>query len=126
VVKRLLGWAAGSSESGVQGRPFQSVSPSAGLGQALPPDVAVGGERDVGEDAVAVEGADGVGVGLLAGAGGDAEEAGLGVDGVEPAVLAEAHPGDVVADGLDLPAGIVGWSIARLVLPQALGKAAVT
>ena len=28
VVKRLLGCAAGSSDSGVQGRPFQSVSPS--------------------------------------------------------------------------------------------------
>jgi len=36
--------------------------------------------------------------------GADAEEAGLGVDGVEPTVVAEAHPGDVVADGLGLPA----------------------
>ena len=46
-----------------------------------------------------------VGVGPLAGAGGDAEEAGLGVDGVQPAVVAELHPGDVVADRLDLPTG---------------------
>ena len=34
----------------------------------------------------------------------DAEEAVLGVDRVEPAVLADADPGDVVADRLDLPA----------------------
>ena len=41
----------------------------------------------------------------LRGAGGDAEESRFGVDGVEAAVGAELHPGDVVADGLDLPAG---------------------
>ena len=43
-------------------------------------------------------------VGVLVGAGGDAEEAVLRVDRPQPAVLADAHPGDVVADGLDLPA----------------------
>src|SRR3712207_4183060 len=74
------------------------------LGHALPPDVAVVGERDVGEHRVAlVDGAHRVGVGVPAGARGDAEEAELGVERVEPAVLAEAHPGDVVAEGLDLP-----------------------
>ena len=73
--------------------------------QALPPHVAVVGQRDVGEDGVARrDGLHGVGVGLPVGAGRDAEEAELGVDGVEPAVLAEAHPGDVVADGLGAPA----------------------
>ena len=46
----------------------------------------------------------GVGVGLRAGAGGDAEEAGLGIDGAEPAVGVGLDPGDVVADGPDLPA----------------------
>ena len=45
-----------------------------------------------------------LGLVFVAGARGDAEEAGLGVDGVEAAVVAELHPGDVVADGLDLPA----------------------
>ena len=45
-----------------------------------------------------------LGLVVVGGAGGDAEEAGLGVDGVEAAVVAELHPGDVVADGLDLPA----------------------
>src|SRR5690606_27779396 len=42
---------------------------------------------------------------LLAGAGRDAEQAELGVDRVQPAVLAEAHPRDVVTDGLGAPAG---------------------
>ena len=46
-----------------------------------------------------------VGVALVGRAGGDAEEAGLGVDGVEPAIGAELHPADVVADRLGLPAG---------------------
>ena len=43
-----------------------------------------------------------VGVGLLVGAGGDAEEAVLRVDGPQAAVLADAHPGDVVAHAPDL------------------------
>ena len=60
-----------------------------------------------------------VGVRLLAGAGRDAEEAGLGVDRVEAAVVAELHPGDVVADRLDRPAlerrdrASPGWSCRR-------------
>ena len=56
---------------------------------------------------------------FIAGAGRDAEEAGLRVDRVQAAVVAEAHPGDVVADGLDLPARDAwarawrGWSCRR-------------
>ena len=91
--------------AGVQSSPFQSVRWAGRLvGHALPPDVAVVGQRGVGEDAVAVEGEHGVGVGVGVGAGRHAEEAGLGVDGVEAAVGAELHPADVVADRLDLPA----------------------
>ena len=76
------------------------------VGHALPPHVAVVGEGDVGEDRVAlVDRGDGVRVGRLAGAGGDAEEPELRVHGIEPTVLTEAHPGDVVADHLGLPAG---------------------
>ena len=41
---------------------------------------------------------------LLVGARGDAEVAGLGVDRVQPAVLARLDPGDVVADRRHLPA----------------------
>ena len=105
VVKRALGWAAGVPFSGVQSLPFQSVRWAGGcVGHALPPDVAVVGQRRVGEDAVAVERQDGVGVGVRVGARRHAEEPGLGVDGVEAAVGAELHPADVVADRLDLPA----------------------
>ena len=71
----------------------------------LPPHVAVVGQRDVGIDAVGVQRLHGVEVGLVRRAGRHAEEAGLGIDGVEPAVLAELHPANVVADGLGLPAG---------------------
>ena len=101
-MKRALGCAAGVSDSGVQSLPFQSGDVRRlGVGHALPPDVAVVGEGGVGEDDVAVEGQHGVGVGVHVGPGGHAEEAGLGVDGVEAAVLAEFHPADVVADRLD-------------------------
>ena len=45
-----------------------------------------------------------LGLVLARGAGGDAEEAGLGIDGAELAVGVGLDPGDVVADGPDLPA----------------------
>jgi hypothetical protein len=59
--------------------------------------------RDVGEDGVPGDGLHGVGVRLHAGARRDAEVAGLGVDRPQAAVVADAHPGDVVAHGPDLP-----------------------
>ena len=40
-----------------------------------------------------------------AGAGRDAEESGFGIDGIKPSVRTELHPGDVVADRFDFPAG---------------------
>ena len=70
----------------------------------FPPDVAVVRLRHVREDAVAVEPAHRVRVRPLARPRRDAEEARLGVDRVELTVLAELHPTDVVADGLDPPA----------------------
>jgi hypothetical protein len=75
-----------------------------GVGHALPPDAAFGSEGDVGEDGVGGEGGHGVGVGSGAGAGGDAEEPGLGIDGAKLAGGVGLDPGDVVADGPDLPA----------------------
>ncbi len=75
-----------------------------GVGHALPPDAALGGEGYVGEDGVFGEGGHGVGVGFGAGAGGYAEEAVLGIDGAELAGGVGFDPGDVVADGPDLPA----------------------
>ncbi len=74
------------------------------LGHALPPHVAVVGERAVGEDRVALDRVDRVGVGVLARPRRHTEEARLGVDRVEAAVLAELHPRDVVADRLHRPA----------------------
>src|ERR1019366_8550551 len=80
------------------------------VSHALPPDAAVGfsvlanGESDVGEDCVAGRRSHGVGVGFDRGAGGDAEEAGLGIDGAELAMRIGLDPGDVVADGPYLPA----------------------
>ena len=78
------------------------------LGHAFPPDVAFRCEGGVGEDGVAPHGAHGVEVCFVAGEGGDAEEAGLGVDGVELAVGAVLHPADVVTNGFGFPAWD-GW-----------------
>ena len=106
VVKRAFGCAAGSSESGVQSLPCQSTTCVRRLaGHPLPPDVAVVGEGAVGEDRVALDRCHRVRVRLVARARSDAEETGLGIDGVEAAVLAELHPGDVVTDRLHRPAG---------------------
>ena len=106
-MKRAFGCAAG--RLGVRGPvvavPVDRRGPAALAGHPLPPDVAVVGLGAVGEDRVALDRVHRVGVGLVAGVRRDAEEAGLGVDRVEAAVLAELHPGDVVADRLDLPVG---------------------
>jgi hypothetical protein len=76
------------------------------LGDALPPHVAVVGAGDIGEDRVALlDRPHRHGVGRHTGAGGDAEETELGVDGIQPTVGTEAHPGDVVADHFGFPTG---------------------
>ena len=74
------------------------------LGHALPPHVAIVGQRDVGEDDVAGERGHAVGVGGFVGARRDAEVTGLRVDGVQAAIRARLDPRDVVTDGGDLPA----------------------
>ena len=72
-----------------------------------------------------------IGVGLGRGAGRYAEEAVLRVHGPKSAVGADPQPGDIVAHRPDLIALAsdtpqAGISMARLVLPQAEGNAAVT
>ena len=104
-VKRALGWAAGVPDSGVQSSPFQSVRCAGGSSvipshHTSPSSVSAVLVKMV----LASSGQHGVGVGVRVRPRGDAEEPGLGVDRVEPAVGAELHPADVVADGLDLPA----------------------
>ncbi len=76
-----------------------------GVGHAFPPDIAIGRKGDVGEDGVLGRRQHGIGVRLHARARRHAEEPGLGIDRVQAAVGAEFHPGNVVAHGLDFPAG---------------------
>ena len=84
--------------------PIQSVLRRI-LVQAFPPHgVVVQVVGHVGKDGALLGGDQSVGVGLHVGAGGHAEEAVLGVDGVQLAIGALAHPGDVVAHGPNLVA----------------------
>mmetsp|Transcript_42799 Transcript_42799/g.114541 ORF Transcript_42799/g.114541 Transcript_42799/m.114541 type:complete len:503 (-) Transcript_42799:150-1658(-) len=71
---------------------------------ALPPDVAVVSQSDVGEDHVLVERRHAVGVGVRVGARGNAEVASLRVDGVEATILTGLDPSNVVTNGGDAPA----------------------
>ena len=73
------------------------------VGHPFPPDVAVLGHGHVREDRVLLDRLHRVGVGAIGCAGGDAEEAVLGVDGEELPVLTLLDPGDVVAHRGDLP-----------------------
>ena len=76
------------------------------VGLAFPPHGVVIGEGNVGEDVAASVDCYHCGrVGRVAGAGSNAEQAVFGVDRVELTVVAEAHPGDVIAEGLSLPTG---------------------
>ncbi len=126
-VKRAFGCAAGVSDSGVQSLPFQSIACAGGSAvspshQTSPSSVSAQLVKIV---SCPIES---IALGLVerSRSRSDAEEAVLRVDRAQAAVVVELHPGDVVADRLDLPAGSVGISIARLVLPQALGNAAAT
>ena len=75
------------------------------LVKAFPPyGVVVEILRNVGKDGALSGGGESVGVGLLVGAGSDAEEAVFGVDRPESAVRTDSQPADVVADTPDLVA----------------------
>ena len=72
---------------------------------AFPPDAAIVGQDDVGVDAVAgLHRVHRHRVGRVRRSRGDAEEAVLRVDGAERAVGSRLDPGDVVTDGIGLPA----------------------
>ncbi len=73
-------------------------------GQALPPRLVVRGQTDVGKDRVLANHLVGIAIGLGVGSRHHAEVSGFGIDGVQAAVLAGVQPGDVIADGPDLPA----------------------
>ena len=70
---------------------------------AFPPGFVVGGQRDVGEQGVAVDHVEGIAIGGAIGARHDAEIAGFGVDGIQPPIGSGMQPGDVIAHGPDLP-----------------------
>ena len=74
-------------------------------GHPLPPDIPFRGEGHVGEDRVLAHAQHGVAIGLHRGAGRHPEKTKFGVDRIKAAVLAELHPGNIVADRLHLPAG---------------------
>ena len=71
----------------------------------FPPDITVFGQSHVGENGVFFDGVHGVRVRAHGCSGGNAEESGFGVDGVETSVFAELHPGNIISDGFDFPAG---------------------
>ena len=71
----------------------------------FPPDVSVFGKGTVGEDGVFLDGIHGALVRVLIGTGRNTEESRFRVDGIEPSVCSELHPGNVVTDGLNLPSG---------------------
>ena len=103
-VNRAFGCAAGSFDVG---RPIAAVPVDEmrwRVAQAFPPHVAIVGEGDVGEDGVLRDGCHGVRIRLLVRARRDAKKARLRVDRVDQAVVGRLDPGDVVADGPDLPA----------------------
>ena len=84
--------------------PVNQVSGSL-VGLALPPDGAVVGQCNVGEDGVALgDSLHSVRVGGVTGTRCHAEQASLGVDHACLVVLVELNPCDVVADHLSLPA----------------------
>ena len=105
-VKRAFGCAAVRPQPGVHSLPVQSVSFAGGvLRHAFPPHVALGRERHVGEDGVGLDRLHAVGVGLQPTCpGATPKKPASGLIACSAAVLARLDPGDVVADGGDLPA----------------------
>ena len=63
-----------------------------------------------------------IGIGVIAGAGGDTEKAGFRVDGIQASVWTKLHPTDVVADGLGLPAWNRWYQHCQVGLATCRGK----
>ena len=74
---------------------------------AFPPDIAVVGQRNICKDRIFAHRLHGVWIGLVVGAGRDAEKAGFRIDRVKFAVFIRFDPGDVVTDGGYLPSFIL-------------------
>ena len=76
---------------------------------AFPPDVAVVGQADIGENRVFVQAQHAVRVGQHVGARCNAKVTSLRVDGIHFAVSPGFDPGNVVANGRDFPALKTCW-----------------
>src|SRR5262249_16272341 len=67
------------------------------IGQTLPPNIPIGSESDVGEDAIPAQRSDGVGIGFWRRSRSDSKKACFRIDRIEFAILAGANPCDVIA-----------------------------
>src|SRR5262245_36009466 len=83
--------------------PIQSVVRH-GIIVAFPPDGSVWSQRDVGENGVSCDRLHGVAIGIRTSPRRDAEATGFRIDCPKSAVLADAQPRNIIADGVDLPA----------------------
>src|SRR5437588_738558 len=80
------------------------------LRHTLPPDAAIGSERDIGKDRIAREGGHRVWIGSYGSPRRNAEEAGFRINGAQLSVFVRTDPGDVVTYGPDFPAfESLGW-----------------
>src|SRR5262245_38904819 len=66
---------------------------------SLPPGLSMRSDGHIGEDRMVPNGRHHVGIGFRTRAGGDAEEAGLGIDGPQTAVGTWLHPANIFAHG---------------------------
>ena len=74
------------------------------LAHAFPPDIAVIGKADVGEDGVALQRAHAIGIGRRIGTRCNAEITRFRIDRIQAPVGTRLDPCNIVADGSDFPA----------------------
>src|SRR5215831_12544070 len=79
------------------------------IGHAFPPHATIWRKRNIRENAVLCESRHGIGVGLWGSTGRDAKKACLRIDGSQPTVFVRPNPGDVIANGPNLPALKPRW-----------------
>ena len=88
----------------------------------LPPNIALGRERDVGKDAVFCERVHRVRICLPRCAGRDAEETRLGIQRVKASILAEPNPRDVITQAGNLPVRQRGQHHCQIGLAAGAGE----
>ena len=111
---RILAGRGGESRVGMRGGRARVGRPGVALPiskilrrgaiHAFPPDATVIGHGNVGKDGVGLDCLHRIGVGLVAGAGCNAEVSALGIDRPQSAVRADVEPADVIPYGPHRPA----------------------